>query len=446
MADSSSSPSAPTLVRTLGLWSLVIYGVGDMLGSGIYALVGKVAGVMGNAVWVAFLASMVAAMLTGLSYASLGSRYPRAAGAAYISHRAFGKPFLSYLVGLAVMASGLTSMAAQSRAFSGYLSPILSGLPLEVIILGFIAVLTFVNFWGVRESMWLNIVCTAVEVTGLAIIVAVGMRFWGSVNYLETPAAGSAASAFSLSLILQGSVLTFYAFVGFEDMINIVEEVKNPQRVFPRAVALALAITAVIYMAVSVSAISVVPHRDLAASREPLVEVVRRAAPAFPTILFTAISLFAITNTALLNYIMGSRLVYGMARLGFVPRVLGTVHPVRRTPYIAILALMGIVVVLALSGDLKILASATSALLLSVFVAINASLILLKTRPGEPEGFFEIPVFVPAAGIAVCLLMLSHAQPEALKIAAGLLAGIALLYCLARPKNITEESLTEMGD
>src|SRR5688500_6139988 len=193
--SASSSSSGPTLARTMGLGALIIYGVGDMLGSGIYALICKAAGVMGNAVWLAFLASMLAALLTGLSYASLGSRHPRAAGIAYIAQRAFGWPFLSYMLGLAVVASGLTSMATQSRAFAGYFLGVLgvdAANPVQttVVILAFIAALTFINFWGMRESTWLNLLCTAVEVAGLFLIIAVGLRFWGGeINYFETPAA-----------------------------------------------------------------------------------------------------------------------------------------------------------------------------------------------------------------------------------------------------------------
>jgi len=436
---------APELARTLGLFALVVYGVGDMLGSGIYALIGRAAGIMGNAIWLAFLASMVAALLTGLSYASLGSRYPKAAGAAYITQRAFGLPFLSYVIGLAVMASGLTSMATQSRAFAGYFQAA-SGMPAPLwgIALAFIAVLTFVNFWGMRESTWLNVVCTAVEVAGLALIIIVGARFWGSVDYLETPVpsagATGATSGLGLALVLQGAVLTFYSFIGFEDMINVVEEVKDPVRIFPKAVVLALGIATVIYIAVSVTAVSVVPHAELAASKEPLVEVVRRAAPAIPPVAFSLVSLFAITNTALLNYIMGSRLMYGMARQGLVPRALGAVHPVRRTPHVAILVLRLVVSVLAVTGDISSLARATSVLLLSVFIAVNAALIVLKRRPGEPKGTLEVPSAVPAVGIVVCAALLVNAQREAFLMAGILLAIIVVLYAVIRPRVIPEEA------
>ena len=432
----------------MGLGALIVYGVGDMLGSGVYALIGKAAGVMGNAVWLAFLASMIAALLTGLSYASLGSRHPRAAGVALIAQRAFRLPFLSYLLGLAVVASGLTSMATQSRAFAGYFLGVFgidaahpgAAAGVIVVILVFLGVLTFINFWGMRESTWLNLLCTTVEAAGLFFIIAIGVRFWGGeINYLETPAS-VAGGAITFPLVLSGAVLTFYSFVGFEDMLNVTEEVKEPERNFPIAVIAALAITTVIYIAVSLTAVSVVPHAELAASGQPLVEVVKRAAQWFPTGAFSFIALFAITNTALLNYIMGSRLVYGLARQGLVPRPLGTVHPRRRTPHVAIFALLAIVLVLALSGNVAQLASATSVLLLGVFIVVNASLIVLKRRTDEPRGRFEVPAIIPALGIVMCAILLWHAKPAAILTALALLAGIALLYVVMRPKQVVAET------
>jgi amino acid transporter len=168
-AAADETPAAlgerPALLRTMGLFSLVVYGVGDMIGSGIYGTVGKAAGKLGNAVWLALVVAMVAAVLTGLSYACLASRYPRAAGAAYVTHRAFRFAFLAYLVGLTVTASGLTSMATSTIVFANNLQSLVGG-PWLVMVLLFLGFLTFVNFWGIRQSMWTNLVCTAVEVGG----------------------------------------------------------------------------------------------------------------------------------------------------------------------------------------------------------------------------------------------------------------------------------------
>jgi amino acid transporter len=459
--------SEPSLARTMGLGALIIYGVGDMLGAGVYALMGKAADKMGNAVWLAFAASMVAALLTGFSYASLGSRYPRAAGAAFITQRAFGWKFLSYVVGLTVTASGLTSFATQSHAFSGYVlgmmnfaapgkeSALAAAPPWlwPAVIVAFIAALTFINFWGMKEATWLNALCTTIEAGGLAIVIYVGFRFWGSVNYLEVPPNPTTGAPGDLSslLVLQGAVLTFYSFIGFEDMINVTEEVKNPRRNFPIAVVAALLITTVIYMAVAISAVSVGGWKTLASSSQPLVDVVAMGAPGFPIGIFSLIALFAITNTALLNFIMGSRMVYGLARQGLVPRKLGAVHPHRRTPHLAILVLAVIVLMLAFWGDIGQLATATSMLLLCVFVVVNAALIVLQRRPNEARGAFEIPAFVPAGGIIVCLTMLGAAITDPTRrtaafMAMALLAGVGVLYFVLRPQQSIAQDADEEID
>src|SRR5262245_33229128 len=184
-----------------------------MIVAGIYCTIGVAAGKMGNSVWLAFLVSMVAAMLTGLSYASLASRYPRAAGAAFVTQRAFGWQLLSYVVGLAVACSGLTSMAAGSRVFAATLQPVLGSPPLWCTFLAFIAALTLINLRGIRECVWVNMICTTIELSGLLFIIAISLPYFGSVNYLETPAS---AGALSVPLVMTGAVLTFYAFVGFE--------------------------------------------------------------------------------------------------------------------------------------------------------------------------------------------------------------------------------------
>ena len=405
---SDASSATPKLLRTMGLFSLVVYGVGDMIGSGIYGTVGKAAGAMGNAVWLAFLVSMVAALLTGLSYACLASRYPRAAGAAYVTHRAFHFAFLSYLIGLTVTASGLTSMATSTNVFADTLQGIVGG-PKLLLILLFLGFMTCVNFWGLRESMWTNLLCTAVEVGGLVFIIVVGLPHWGSVDYFETPRAtfdpqGQIVDhGLGMSMMLAGSVLTFFSFVGFEDMLNVAEEVKNPRRTMPWGIVLAQLVVTVLYVSVAVTAVSVVNFREFTAEQAPppLSLIAGRAAPWLPLRTFDYITMFAVANTVLINYIMGSRLLYGMARQGLLPAILGRVHHARHTPHVAILTLLAVVLVLALSGSVIELASATGLLLLFSFMVVNSALIVLKLRPDEPAGGFEVPILVPALGVLV---------------------------------------------
>jgi APA family basic amino acid/polyamine antiporter len=436
MTDTSS----PALKRNIGLTALVLFGVGDILGAGVYGLIGKTANEMGNMVWLAFLVSLVAAGLTGLSYASLGSRFPRAGGAAYITLRAYRVPFLSYLVGLAVLASGLTSMATAARVFAGYLNGLMPSLPPLAIAIGFSLVIAGIVFRGIRESLFANGICTLIEVSGLFLVIAVGLPYIGEVNYLDATSPTNLAGDVTLTLALTGAVLTFYSFVGFEDMLNVAEEVKQPHSTLPRAMLLALLIASLIYMTIALVAVSVLTPAVLGASGQPLVDVVAKAAPWFPTSAFSLIALFAVANTALLNFVMGSRLLYGMASQGLVPRALARVHSGRNTPHMAIMTVWCIFFVLVLSGDISSLARSTSVLLLCCFVLVNIALVILKSRETE-KPHFDVPVIVPVLGALVCLAMLTQAKaPEAIT-ASVIIGGIALLYRLVRPSREAIESL-----
>ncbi len=429
------SGDEPTLHRTIGPVQMALYGLGSMLGAGIYGLIGKAAGSAGNAVWLAFLVALVAALLTALSYASLGSRYPRAAGAAYVTERAYGFSLLSFMVGLALVCSGLTSIATQSQVFAANVAALfgIETIPVSWLALGFLLILTGIVFRGIRESMWVNVLCTLVEAGGLVLVVAVGASYWGSVNYLETPVGlGDPATL----LIMQGAVLAFFAFIGFEDMYNVAEEVRHPERNLPLGLILAMATAALLYVAVAVTAVSVVPWEELAEAPGPITEVVSRAAPSISPVVFTAITLFAVANTALVNYVTASRLVYGMARQGLLPATFGNVHAGRRTPHYAIAALFLVLAPLALIGTITELAAATVLLLLLVFMVVNGALFILKGRGGETPGRFEIPRFVPALGALVCFILIvvrtATGDLQAPLLAGGLLAGALAVYLLMR--------------
>jgi amino acid transporter len=454
-ATANTTTEAPALLRTMGLFSLVVYGVGDMVGSGIYGTIGKAAGSLGNAVWIAFLVSMVAAIITGLSYASLASRYPRAAGAAYVTHRAFHYPFLSYVVGLTVAASGLTSMATQTNVFANNLQAMLGGSWLVIALL-FLGVMTAINLWGIRQSMWVNLLCTAVEVGGLVFLIAVGARFWGDVNYLASPHATFDDNGNLLSTglhaptVLSGAVLTFFSFMGFEDMLNVAEEVKQPHRTMPWGIVLALGVVTALYLGIAVTAVSVVDYHDLASAPAPLRLIANRAAPWLPSFAFSVITLFAVANTMLINYIMGSRLLYGMARQGLLPAFLGRVHAKRRTPHMTIFTLLLLVMVLALCGGteaVKTLASATAMLLILAFIVVNLALVLLKQRSDEPVGAFEVPLLIPILGVIVnAMLIIARLASDDAGYRAPIIAGIIIfgimcLYFACRPVKVDEQVL-----
>lgn len=440
--EADQNKGGPQLKRTVGVTQLALYALGSMLGSGIYGLIGKAAGQVGNAVWLSFLVALVAALTTALSYASLGSRYPRAGGAAYVTQRAFRNPLLSFLVGLALVCSGLSSVATQSKVFAANATALLglSSMPVEAIALGFILILAGIVFRGIQESMWANVVCTIIEASGLLIVIAAGHSYWGSVDLFEIPPEKADSSL--LYLVMLGSVLTFFAFIGFEDTINVAEECKNPQVTIPLALMLATAAAALLYITVAVTAVSVVPWKELSAAPAPLSAVMDRAAPNFPSGILLGITLFAVGNTALVNYVTASRLIYGMSRQKLLPPMLGVVHSGRQTPHIAILALLLVLVPLALTGSITELASATVLLLLFVFTIVNAALAVLKLRPGEPRGAFELPILVPIVGAIVCALLIAFrlrtGSIEAPLIAGVLLAGIVAIYVWLRPQPLDD--------
>jgi basic amino acid/polyamine antiporter, APA family len=421
----------------MGVWMLALYGLGSMLGAGIYALVGRAAEVAGSAVWMAFLTAMVGAMLTGLTYAALGARYPHAGGAAYVVHRAFRRPTLSYVVGLAVVASGLTSMATGSRVIADNLRALfgLEAVPPLSLALAYLAVLAVLVWRGLKESLWFNAMCSVIEAGGLVLVIVCGARFWGSRDLLELPGTSPGLASAGL-LVASASVLTFFAFMGFEDTLNVTEEVRDPARTVPRGLILAMLGAAVLYLLVSITAVSVVPWRELARAPAPLGAVMSRAAPWIPPPVYVVITMFAVANTALINFVMGSRLVYGMARQGLLPAPLARVHAVRHTPHRAVLAIYGCAAVVVSLGDISQLASATVLLLLGVFVVMNVSHLVLARRAGEPPAPFVLPGFVPFIGALLCGAVFSvralTGDAVAPLIAAGIVAASLVLYALTR--------------
>jgi amino acid transporter len=415
------------LKRSLGLFPLIAYGVGDILGAGIYALVGKIAGIVGNACWLSFLISFVVACLAALSYAELASRFPHSGGEAHYTLRAFGKPVLSYAVGFLVLMSGVVSMAAVSHGFAGYVRAVFPWIPLRWIAAGFFLVLGAITFRGMEESSVTNIICTAVELSGLLIVIAVGIAHFGKVDYFAF--SELAQEKGTAGALFQGGILAFYAFIGFEDMVKAAEEAHSPQTHIPQALLTSLAVIGCFYILTALAAVSVVPSTELARSEAPLMMVVERGAPWIPRGLFTVIALFAVTNTALVNFVMSSRLLYGMAEEGLVPRILSRVHPVRRTPHAAITVVFVLALALALTGTISRLAQSTAVLLLIVFFIVNLSLVAIKMRDKGPAPVFSVPIAAPVLGAAAALFLTFHVSHAALA-TAGALVGLALLLFL----------------
>lgn len=281
-----------------------------------------------------------------------------------------------------------------------------------------------------KESSALNILCTSIEVTGLIIVIGVATLFlFGNASGAEGAIATAAnESATGWRAVIQGAALAFYAFVGFEDIVNVAEEVKNPERNVPKAILLALAIAGSVYVLVSWLSTQVVSPTDLAASNAPLLDVVRQAQPNFPQVVFTIIALFAVVNTALLNFVTASRLLYGMSREGLLPAWLGKLHPRRSTPYRTLIVTLPIAILLALSGTLQFLAGTTATLILVMFCLVNLSLLVIKRREPLRSGF-QVPAFIPALALLFDLILIAFASRESHLLALAFAAvGLLLIF------------------
>ncbi len=429
----------PALKKAIGPKLLLFFIIGDILGTTIYALTGEVAGKVGGALWLPFLVAFVVAFLTAFSYLELVGKYPKAGGAPLYVHKAFGVHLLTFLIAFAVMSSGITSASSAAEAFSGdYLEAIVgedvSGWAWLVAI-GFLVLLSVINYRGVSESVRVNLVLTCVELAGLAIVIVFGAYalFTGTHSTDVDPDPGRLVEfdpdTSPLLAVTSATALAFFAMVGFEDSVNMAEETKNPTKTFPRALLLGMAITATIYLLIALVTSTLVPTDTLAASDGPLLLVVEAAAPWFPPVVFSLIALFAVTNTALINMMMASRLVYGMAQERVIPPPFGVVHPTRRTPWVAILFTSLLAVILVSSLEIAALGSTTSLLLLMVFAVVNIAVLVLRRDKAEHE-HFRAPTWVPVLGAISCAFFASplSGRPATEYFVAGILLGIGLLF------------------
>ena len=345
----------PELKRVLGPRLLLLFIVGDILGTGIYAITGSVAKEVGGAVWLPFLVAFVVATLTAFSYLELVTKYPQAAGAALYVHKAFGVHFFTFLVCFTVMCSGITSAATASRAFAANLEAMVNVVRADwlgmaevdasaglttFLAICFIALVALVNLRGVAESVYANVVLTCVELSGLLLVIMIGIFAigQGKADLGRVVMFDTAEDKGIFLAVTAGTTLAFFAMVGFEDSVNMAEEVKNPSEIFPKIMLTGLGITGLIYVLVSISAVALVSPGELGEGEAPLLKVVQAGAPNLPVDqIFPLISMFAVANSALINMLMASRLLYGMAKQRVLPPVLGKVLPGRRTPWVAIL-------------------------------------------------------------------------------------------------------------
>ncbi|GAA1485166.1 APC family permease [Brachybacterium fresconis] len=448
--DGTGPSDQPALKKAITPKLLLLFIVGDILGTGVYALTGKVAGQVGGAGWIPIIVAFAVAMVSALSYVEMVTKYPQAAGAALYVHKAFGVHFVTFMVTFAVLSSGITSASTSSiflaenvlKAFQ--LEDALGGATAgtaTAIALVFLGLVALINLYGVSESVKANVILTCIELTGLILVVLVGFfamaegkADFSRVVLFETP-----GDKGFLMAVVAATALAFFSMVGFEDSVNMAEETVDPVKNFPRALIGGLSITGVVYVLISVVAVAVVPIGQLTEASTPLLTVVKVGAPGVPVdTIFAFISIFAVANTVLINMMMASRLLYGMAKQGVLPGFLKGVLRTRRTPWAGILFSTGLGIALVLTvryvlaeETISALGGTTALLLLTVFGLVNISVLVLRKDTVDVK-HFRTPTVLPVIGALTSFALVSPiAQPtQNYVIAGGLLAIGLVLYLI----------------
>lgn len=418
------------LRRELGFVAVTLSGIGIILGAGIYALLGEAAGMAGNAVWLTFAIAATIAAFSALGYAELSSMYPRASAEFEYVRNAFGRK-LAFVVGWLIIFSGILGAATVALGFAGYFSGLV-GLPVIPGAILLLIALALILFAGIKETARAAIIMTLIEIGGIVMVILIGLPYLGRVDYFEMP--------LGIPGLLQASALVFFAYMGFEEIVKLSEETRNPERNIPIALLTALAISILLYILVSLAAVSIVGWEQLAASRAPFADVAAVALGPTAFTLLSIIALFATANTALLMMMASSRIIYGMASELSLPSFLARVHHRTQTPWTAIVAVLLASIVFLFAGDIGFVANVTNFTLFVTFVVINASVIVLRYRAPDVARPFRIPgnigflPLIPVVGIISSLFLL--AQLEGLVLLVGGIvvvigAGIALIG--ARP-------------
>lgn len=431
------------LKRCLGLWEIVIYGVGLILGAGIYVLIGAAAGIAGNMLWLAFLVAALVASFTALSYAELSALFP-AAGAEFVFAReAFSSRAVAWITGFCALVVGFAAASAVAVGFAHYLNQFV---PMNTVFAagGLIIAMSVLNYWGIKESARFNVFATSIEIGGLLLVIAVGGYqiiddAIPLANLLEAPTV--APEEWPFLPVISAGALIFFAYLGFEDIANIAEEARDPYRDLPRAFIYALVISTLIYILVAVVAVSVVPYQELAESEQPLSVIMETLIGGAAPTLIAIIALFATANTVLITLIVSARMLYGMASDGSMPRALSRVSRKRYTPYLAVCVVGGISIAFLFFKHLEVLASITDVGIFILFLIVNLSNILLRLRRPElprpwrtPFNIGNLPVVSVLGAISCVLMLLTINHPVILfgSEYSSLLVGL-MIFALAIP-------------
>ncbi len=385
------------LSRELGIFQVTIAGVGIILGAGIYALIGVAAGSSGNATWLAFLLSALVALFTGLSYAELSSMFRGDAGEYDYLKTAINKKF-AFVIGMSMIISGFISAAAVALGFAGYLTQFVP-LPLIFAAILLILAMTVINFVGIKETSWFNTISTIIEFIGLILIIILGLKYFGRVDYFEMPR--------GFSGVMSSAALVFFAYMGFESIVKLGEETKNPHKVIPHALMYSVIITSILYVLVAVSAVSILGWEQLHASSAPLASVAAAVLGNKAFLLLGIIALFSTSNTVLITLVSTSRLMYGMALEHSLPKSFSLVHRKTQTPWLAILLLMILTIIFVFIGDIEIVGNLTNLFLFITFASVNLSLIILRYKCKKTVRTFTCPVNIGKFSLVALFGLLS---------------------------------------
>ncbi|PIU21407.1 MAG: amino acid transporter [Candidatus Diapherotrites archaeon CG08_land_8_20_14_0_20_34_12] len=393
------------LKKSLGLWEITLSGVGIILGAGIYVLIGKAAGLAGYGIWLSFLIGALLAAFTGLSYAELASRFPKAGGEYVYVKYAFNK-LLAFIVGWLVILEGVISAAAVALGFGGYFATLTGlGLIFGAILIIFLS--TILILYGLKESVLIGIVCTIIEVLGIFIVIFFGLPRLNVANLMDIP---------SFVGVWQAAALVFFAYIGFGSMVRLSEETKSATKNIPKGILLAIAISAILYILVAIAAVSLMPPQALAASDAPLAEAIGNVLGNNVFLLVVGlIALFATANTVLFVMLTTSRMVYGMAELRSLPTSLSYINKATHTPILATLLVAVFSLLFVFVGNIETVANLTNFMVFCTFIFINSAVIILRYSEGD-NASFRIPLSIGRFPIPALL---------------GLLFTIALLLSMA---------------
>ncbi|MHB1868472.1 MAG: APC family permease [Nitrososphaerales archaeon] len=440
--SSVSAPAEPTLKREAGLFQVITYGIGNIVGAGIYVLVGDASGLAGNLVWFAFLVGAAVALFTGLSYAELASMYPKAASEYIYLGRAYGNRLLSFMTQWVMLITEIVAASAVSLGFAGYFTSIV-GVPLLPVALALLVILSVIAISGVKQSLRLNTVLSLVAVGGLIVVIAAGVGKFGSVSYTFSPTGYSG--------IFGAVILVFFAYIGFDNMANISEDTKKPEKTIPRGLLIAVGISATLYALVGIAAVSLAPWQELSVSDAPLAYAVSLSFGPTAFDILTVAALLTTLNTVLVLLIVSSRIIYGMAREGALPKFMGKINSRTQTPIVSSIMVLLVAFIFLPLGQVGVIAKVTSFGSLITFALVNLALLHLRRVAPTISRPFKAPIslgwmsITALLGLISCLMLLT--QFDWLSVVLGLLLPFSgmFIYIVMRNRKVfvTDSELHE---